>query len=115
MSNISDETTGLLPVTTLPRFCPLMSFSVVVRDKLVFPRAPPGAKLSICYFEGGEFRGAPACAGKSYLAEATGQSIGRWIASKSTCEQYFKPTTERCSTCAMPAIGARRMAFFNLF
>lgn len=34
-----------------------MYFSARVKGELALPRAQPGTKLSICYFEGGEFRG----------------------------------------------------------
>jgi hypothetical protein len=34
-----------------------MHFSAKVNDEIAIPRQPPGAKLSICYFAGGEFHG----------------------------------------------------------
>lgn len=40
-----------------PRFRPLMRFEAVVAGELALPRRPEGAKLSICYFEGGSFAG----------------------------------------------------------
>jgi hypothetical protein len=45
----------------LPSFCPLMSLSVKVKNELAFARDGAGAKLSICYFESGEFRGERLC------------------------------------------------------
>jgi len=43
--------------TTLPRFEPLMRFRAIVSDELVIPRPHAGAKLSVCYFTGGDFVG----------------------------------------------------------
>lgn len=40
-----------------PGFRHLMHFSADVADEIPIPRQPAGAKLSICYFQGGSFEG----------------------------------------------------------
>ena len=44
-------------MTQLPELKHLMHFSAVVADEIPVPRQPAGAKLSICYFQGGAFEG----------------------------------------------------------